>query len=548
MYCSAHHVGIAVHDDWLFQDVSVEIHEGHRIALVGPNGGGKTTLLRLLAKQSEPDTGTVAWKKELRLGLLHQIPSYSGTVKEVLHRAFADIYSIEQKMRALEAKMASPASDRELERILKTYAALQEEFDNLDGYSIDSRVRSITTGIGIPEALLQSEFSLLSGGEQTKVEFARLLLSRPELLLLDEPTNHLDLPAVEWLESFLETYAGAVLVVSHDRYFLNRVVNRVMELDNGAAALYQGNYSQAMEEREKQLLLEFQAFEEQQKKIKQMQAAIKRLRIWANQASPPSAALHRRATNMQRALDRMEKIDKPQLERKQMDLSFDVQERSGKDVATAMGLQKRYGDTVLLNEVSFHVRFGERVAIVGTNGSGKSTLVKMLLGEISADAGDVRLGDSVRAGYLSQAGLAMTGDEDKTVLDAFRDEAKVHQGKARHILAQFLFYGEAVFKPIKRLSGGERMRLRLAQLMHQDINLLILDEPTNHLDIESREALEVALDEFTGTIIAVSHDRHFINQLFQRVLWLEDGKLQSYHGNYDDARRKRFELLAAKME
>lgn len=413
----------------------------------------------------------------------------------------------------------------------------QEEFEKRGGYEMDSKTQAVVQGLDIPESFLETPFVELSGGEQTKVGFARLLLSEPDFLLLDEPTNHLDLPSMEWLEGYLSRYAGAVVVISHDRVFIDHVANQVLELDNGEIVLYEGGYSKAIQQREEKILQEFQAYQEQQKKVQHMQAAIKRLRDWANRSNPPSAGLHRRATNMQRALDRMERLRKPILERKRMGLAFQMQERSGQDVLALSNVVKQYGTRLVLNKATFHVRYGERVSLVGANGAGKSTILRLILGTETADEGSVRIGESVRIGYLSQHGLE--GYSNFTVLDAFRDAVPVTEGQARHLLAKFLFYGQAAFQRIESLSGGERMRLRLAQLMHQDVNLLVLDEPTNHLDIESREVLEDALEDFSGTILAVSHDRHFINRLSLRVLWLENGAVTNYLGNYDEARAKR---------
>lgn len=314
-----------------------------------------------------------------------------------------------------------------------------------------------------------------------------MLLQKPDLLLLDEPTNHLDLFAVEWLEQFLKEYNGTVMVISHDRYFLDEVVTKIFDLEDGEIHVYHTNYSRFVEEKEERLLQEFQAYQEQQKKIKKMKEAIKRLREWANQANPPNEGLHKRARSMERALERMEKLKKPILERKQMGLQFEGQERSGKDVVVMKEVSKGFAEHLLFNEANLHVRFQERAAIVGRNGTGKTTLLKLLLEQIEPDAGEIRIGSSVKIGYLSQHAY---GNRKSNVLEAFREYVAVTEGEARHILAKFLFYGPAVFKKVTQLSGGEKMRLRLAQLMYQDINFLILDEPTNHLDIESREVLE----------------------------------------------------------
>lgn len=540
LYCSANQVGISINDGWLFRNLSVEIHSHDRLAIIGPNGSGKTTFLKLLSRTMHPDEGHVALKRDLSVGFLEQSPVYSAdtSCREILFGAYDQVAVLESNLRGLEVRMMSVMSERELEKTLQQYALAQEQFEQLGGYAIESRIRAVMNGLKIPEEFLKSSIASLSGGEQTKVFFARMLLQPSELLLLDEPTNHLDLEAIEWLEGYISEHPGAVVIVSHDRTFLDHVATRVLELDNGEGVLYTGGYTVATRQREERLLLEFQAHQEQQKKINHMKAAIKRLREWADRANPPNAGLHRRARNMERILERMDKIQRPVLERRRIQLSFDVNERSGNDVVIVQDVVKRFDSRVVLDKGSLYVRYGDRIAIVGSNGSGKSTLLNIILGLIPADEGTVRLGESVRVGYLQQQGLV--GYTNATVLDAFRDCVPVAEGNARRLLAQFLFYGEAVFKKVQSLSGGEQMRLRMAQLMYLGVNLLVLDEPTNHLDIESREALEDALEEFNGTIIAVSHDRHFMNHLFERVAWLENGILTEYLGNYEEARRRRF--------
>jgi len=363
-----------------------------------------------------------------------------------------------------------------------------------------------------------------------------MLLKQPDLLLLDEPTNHLDLMAVEWLGNFLKEYSGTVLVISHDRFFLDEVVNKVVDLEDGEITTYHTNFTGFVKEKEERLLREFQAFEEQQKKIKKMKETIKKLREWANRANPPNAGLHRRARNMERALERMEKLQRPVLNRKKMNLEMDASDRSGKDVIVLKDVSKRFDDKQLFEHVNMHVTYQERAAIIGENGTGKSTLLKMILQQLEPDIGEVRLGSNVKIGYLSQNIFSTIKDE--TVIEAFREEVNVTEGEARQILARFMFYGYHVFQKVSQLSGGERMRLRLAQLMHQDINLLILDEPTNHLDIDSREVLEEALEDFQGSLLAVSHDRYFLNKLFGKIYWIEAKKLHCFEGDYTWAKEK----------
>ncbi|MFD1425787.1 ribosomal protection-like ABC-F family protein [Kroppenstedtia sanguinis] len=543
MICAAKQVGKMMGGNQILNCISFEITSGDRVGLTGPNGCGKTTLLQLLAGVETVDEGEIFIKKGAQVGYLEQIPDADpeATVSDALRVPFRQVFQLEKKMEKLTEQMAAPdLGEKELERVLERYQSCQEEYEERGGYEVEAKIRRVAHGLNLSEEMLARPFGSLSGGEKTKVGLARILLTEPDLLLLDEPTNHLDLTAIEWLENVLSSYPGAVLIVSHDRYFLDRVVTRMIDLEGGEAVLYSGNYSRFLQEKEERLLAEFQAYQEQQKKIKKMKETIKRLREWANQANPPNAGLHRRAASMEKALERMVKLERPVLERKKIDLSFEQDQRSGREVFRCDEVFKEYGQQLVLDGVHLQVRSGERVAIVGSNGSGKSTLLRILLGEESADLGEVAVGPSVQVGYLSQQGWE--GDPDQTVLEAFREEVSVEEGKARHLLAQFLFYGYAVFRKVKDLSGGERMRLRLAQLMHQDLNALILDEPTNHLDIDSREALEDALERFPGTILAVSHDRWFLNKLFAPIYWLEAGKLTRFEGNYDEAKEKRRQL------
>ncbi|UQZ80889.1 putative ABC transporter ATP-binding protein [Paenibacillus konkukensis] len=535
----------------VLQNLTVEIHEGDRIGLVGPNGCGKTTVLKLIAGLEPPDSGAIHCRKGARTALLAQIPDYGAdtTAEEVLQKAFADLLLMRERMTELEAGMADAAFT---DRRLKEYGELQDRFAEMGGYEMEARMLRVAGGLGLT-ALLGQPFSSLSGGERTKVCLANILLREPDLLLLDEPTNHLDLQALEWLEGHLRDYRGSVVIVSHDRYFLDRVAGKIIDLEGGSGEVYHGNYSYFVVEKERRLLAEFAAFQEQQKKIRKMEEAIKRLRIWAAQADNPK--MFKRAAAMQKALDRMDKLDRPMLERKKIGLSFQAGERSGNDVITlkdvkmsvragqAPGSSEAAASRVLYSSVNMLVRYREFAAIVGDNGSGKSTLLKMIAEGLAPDQGTVQLGSQVKLGYLAQQDGFV--NDEMTILDAFRDAVMVEEGEARHLLAKFLFYGAAVFRKVKALSGGERMRLRLAQLMYQDVNVLMLDEPTNHLDIDAREALEDTLAQFEGTILCVSHDRYLLNKLFPITYWIERGELARYEGFYDEARKKRDELRSS---
>ncbi|PGN52496.1 ABC transporter ATP-binding protein [Bacillus thuringiensis] len=539
--CSVNNVTKSFGGNTIFENISLEIKNGERVGLVGRNGSGKTTIFGLLTGMESLDAGAIHMKKGTRIGHVAQIPKFDEvmTVYDVLSSAFKVEKELEKEMHALEKNMAVEQEQSALEKLMERYGVIQEKFAFFGGYEIEANIMKVANGLQVTD-LFSRVFTELSGGEQTKVSLAYMLLQKPDLLLLDEPTNHLDLFAVEWLEQFLKEYTGTVMVISHDRYFLDEVVTKIFDLEDGEIHVYHTNYSQFVEEKEERLLQEFQAYQEQQKKIKKMKEAIKRLREWANQANPPNEGLHKRARNMERALERIEKLKRPILERKQMGLQFEGQERSGKDVVVMKEVSKGFAGRPLFEQANLHVRFQERAAIVGRNGTGKTTLLKLLLEEINPDVGEIRIGSSVKIGYLSQHTY---GNVKSNVLEAFREYVAVTEGEARHILAKFLFYGPAVFKKVTQLSGGEKMRLRLAQLMYQDINFLILDEPTNHLDIESREVLEEALEQYNGTILAVSHDRYFLNKLFEKTYWIDECKLFEFAGNYAWARQKWEEKL-----
>ncbi|MGP4040947.1 ribosomal protection-like ABC-F family protein [Gracilibacillus sp. D59] len=539
--CSVNKIAKMYGGNPIFEDMSFEIKEKERVGLVGPNGSGKTTLIRLLAGEEKTDSGQIHWKKGAKIGYLEQIPNYHDetTVKDVLRSAFSSLLQTEERMKKLENEMSTETNAEKLEKLVVEYGNLQDQFTINGGYEIESQIEGIVNGLNIP-SLIDQPFLQLSGGEKTKVGLGLMLLQRPDLLLLDEPTNHLDLMAVEWLGNFLQEYSGTVLIISHDRYFLDEVVNKIIDLEDGELTAYHTNFSEFVKEKEAKLLREFQAYEEQQKKIKKMKEAIKRLRDWANRANPPNADLHRRARNMERALERMEKLQRPTLNRQKMSLKMEGADRSGNDVIMLKDVSKRFNEKQLFHHVNMHVTYQERVAVIGENGSGKTTLIKLILQQLDPDKGEARLGSNIKVGYLSQHIFFNVTDE--TVIETFRDVVKVSEGEARHILARFMFYGYDVFKKVAQLSGGERMRLRLAQMMYQDINLLILDEPTNHLDIDSREVLEETLEGFQGTILAVSHDRYFLNKLFGKIYWIEAQNLYCFEGDYNWAKEKMAEL------
>lgn len=535
--CSMQEVTQTYGSHTVFSRLSCEVKQGERIGLIGRNGEGKTTVLKLMARKTEPSEGQVVWKKDLSVGLLEQLPAVPPheTVYDVLCDAFRELLDMKARLAELENELAQTKNPTTLEALLEKYGTLQEKFQENGGYAIDANISRIASGLGL-SPLLHKQWRQLSGGERTKVGLAKLLLQAPDLLLLDEPTNHLDLPALEWLSDFVKHYDGTVVIVSHDRYFLDEVVTGIVELEQGELHVYHSNYSAYVLEREERLLREFQQYHDQQKKIKKMKEAIKRLKEWANRSNPPNDGMHRRAKSMEKALARIDVLTKPALEQRKMALNLQTERRSGNDVFIVEDISKRFGNRTLFRGVSLTIRFQERVAIVGANGSGKTTLLNMLQGKETVDKGEIRRGSNLSIGVLSQHGQELT--PELTVLEEFRDKVHVAEGEARGLLARFLFYGAAVFRQVGDLSGGERMRLRLAQLAYQQHNVLILDEPTNHLDLAGKEVLEEALSEFPGTIVAVSHDRYFLDQLFDTTYWLAEQQLTRYEGNYSFARGK----------
>ncbi|MEF2968254.1 ABC-F family ATP-binding cassette domain-containing protein [Paenibacillus sp. M1] len=532
----------------VLSDVTFEIKEGEIVGLIGRNGTGKTTLMSLLTGADVPDQGQLMIRKDASVGSLAQIPDYGSekSVYDVLQSAFRPLLEAKEEMRRLEQEMSAASSagqESRLELLLKQYGALQEAFERGGGYGIEADIDRVAGGIGIPPEQYDRPFSTLSGGEKTKVGLAVILLQNPDILLLDEPTNHLDMAAIEWLEGFLRGFGGTVVVISHDRYFLDAVAEKIIELEDGEAFTYHCNYSKYKEEKEARLLQQFADYQEQQKKIKKMQETIKQLIEWGNRSNPPNPGFHRRAASMQKALDRMVKLKKPILERKRIDLQLEQNDRSGKDALILSEVGQSAGGRVLYRGVSHTLRYGEAAALIGGNGAGKSTLLKSILGFAGPDEGEIRIGARVEVGYLAQE--SAPADEEGTVLQYFRDELGMETGEARNQLARFLFYGSDVFKKVCSLSGGEWTRLRLAILMYRKPNLLLLDEPTNHLDIDSREALEEALEEYPGTLLTVSHDRYFINKIASQVWLLEDGRLSVTPGDFDDFRAERLKSAAA---
>lgn len=520
----------------VLHSISFEVLSHEKVGLVGANGTGKTTIFKIISGLENYDGGMLAIRKGTSVGYLHQIPVYPDhvTVNDILYEAFAPLMEIKKDLEILEEQM-STLQNIPLEQAMKKYGELQLEFETKGGYTIEESLSKICTGLKISENFKKRRFSTLSGGEKTTVQLGKILLQNPDILLLDEPTNHLDIDAIEWLEDFIASYKGSVLIISHDRYFLDAAVNKIIEIEDGEAAVYGGNYSYYVTEKDRLLMEQFDAFKDQQKKIKAMEEAIARFRDWGNRSGNPKMFI--KIANMEKRIARLDHIDRPTMDRRKIQLQFQNTQSSSKDVVKIQGLKKRYGAQPLLEDIHLHIRSGERVALLGKNGSGKSTLIKGILQQYIPDAGEIKVGSNVKIGYLEQD--IIFPHPHHTVLQAFREGLTITEGEARHRLAKFLFFGEDVFRKVENLSGGQKSRLKLCQLMMQDLHFLILDEPTNHLDIDSREMLEEALDDFSGTIFFISHDRYFINKLADRIVALDSGKLIDYLGNYDYYREKR---------
>ena len=554
----------------VLKNISFQVYAGEKVGIVGVNGSGKSTILKLIAGvlpmnycigypgATSPgyDEGFIRKPREATCAYLEQIPKYEDGIKviDVLKLAFEEVYSIENKMRELEEKMKFLEANN-LEKALKQYSELVELYEAKGGYNTEEKLSKICTGLKLDESFLNKEFNLLSGGEKTTVVLGKLLIDNPDILLLDEPTNHLDMESIEWLEAYLKSYNGIVIIVSHDRYFLDNVVTKIIEIEDMESKTYKGNYSDFAKQKEENMLEQFHQYKEQQKEIKNIQNSIKDLRDWANRVD--NNKFFKRAASLQKKLDKMKSSDtesnkyyrtrgqyvrteKPKFERNNMKLNFKESERSGNETIKAEGLSKSFEDKVILKDVGLLINFGERAALIGPNGSGKTTFLKMLLDEEQPDSGVVELGANVMAAYLPQK--ITFKNEELTVLECFREDISILEGKAREYLSKFMFYGKSVFKKVKHLSGGERIRLKLGKLLYEDVNLLVLDEPTNHLDIDSIETFEEALEEFKGTIFFISHDRYFINKISERVIAIEDNGFKSYPGNYDYYKEVKEEL------
>lgn len=506
----------------LLEGLSFEIQEGECVAILGRNGCGKTTLFRILTGQIEFDDGEVYVNPNKRLGLISQIPFFPEgyTVEDVLRSAYAHLMRTKVQMERLEAEMSSGATEEQL----REYDRLSNRFQTGGGYEMDVEVDKVCNGLGITVEQRGQQFDSLSGGEKTRVNLARLLLEKTDILLLDEPTNHLDLRSVEWLEGYINAFKGTVLAISHDRYFIDRIADRVIEITDGHAEFYSGNYTFYMNEKQARFDLQMKQYEQEQAKLKQLGFTVERMKGWGIN----NRTLYRRAMSIQHRMDRIKKTEKPKTE-KTMKATFGEKDFSGDVVFKMKNVSKAFGDRTLFSNVELKVEGGERIALLGDNGTGKSTFIKCLLGDEDC-AGKIQFGPTVKWGYLPQ--IIHFDHPERSLYDTMLYEKNCTPQVARDRLGAFLFQGEDVFKTVGNLSGGEQSRLRLCMLMDEKINLLILDEPTNHLDIASREWVEAAIEEFEGVLLFVSHDRYFIEKFAERIWLLEDGCIRDFRCGY----------------
>ena len=520
----------------ILKDASFHIEEKEKAAIVGINGAGKSTLLKIIMKQIPADSGEVILAKDRTIGYLaqHEAVSSGNSIYEELLEVKQDIFELERHIRTLELQMKSQ-SGGELEQTLELYNRLNTEFEQKNGYACKSEIVGVLKGLGFTEDEFSKQVDTLSGGQKTRVALGKLLLAKPDLILLDEPTNHLDMQSIAWLENFLINYSGAVIIVAHDRYFLNRVVSKVIEIDHAKATTFLGNYSAYSEKKAQLRDSQLKAWMNQQREIKHQQEVIDKLKSFNREKSI------KRAESREKMLEKMEVLDRPDTEVQELKLSLEPRFPSGNDVLRVEGLAKSFGDHTLFTDLDFEIKRGERVALIGNNGTGKTTILKIINELLAADAGSFTLGSKVCIGYYDQEHHVL--HMEKTLFEEISDDyPTLTNTEIRNVLEAFLFTGDDVFKRISDLSGGERGRVSLAKLMLSEANFLILDEPTNHLDILSKEILEQALNRYTGTVFYVSHDRYFINQTATRILELTGNTLVNYIGNYDYYLEKKDEL------
>lgn len=511
----------------IIKDANFLVNEHEKVAIVGVNGAGKTTLLKILTGEERADSGNVILAKDAKLGYLRQINNVDSTLSIIdeLYTVIEHILNMEKRMLEMQEQMQHLSGD-ELEALYSSYTALTHSYELMDGYAAKSKVIGILKGLGFDENDFERKINTLSGGQKTRVFLAKLLLEEPDIILLDEPTNHLDLRSIEWLESYLLNYKGAVIIVSHDRYFLDKIVSKVIDIENAEVQMYSGNYSDFSAKKQMLLDAKMKEYLNQQQEIKHQEAVITKLKQFNREKSI------KRAESRQKQLEKVDRVEAPVTHIENMRLSLDISKESGKDVLTVHDLSKSFDEKHLFSNINFEIKRGERVAIIGDNGTGKTTLLKIINGLLSPDTGEVIYGSNVSIAYYDQEHQVL--HMDKTLFDEISDTyPDMNNTQIRNILAAFLFTGEDVFKKIGDLSGGERGRVSLVKLMLSKANFLLLDEPTNHLDILSKDVLESALNSFPGTICYVSHDRYFINKTATRILDLTGNRLLNYIGNYD---------------
>ena len=514
--------------DLVLNNIDITVQKGEKVGLIGTNGSGKSTILKIIAGQESIDSGSLSIRNNISIGYLSQIPEEKDIiVKDYINSAFKEIIELKEKLERYEDKLLT-----EDYKVITKYMNLQEKFISLGGYEYETKIQKILPVFNITEEILNRNFNTLSGGEKTIISLIRLLLQEPDVLLLDEPTNHLDINKMIWLEKTLKNYKGTIILVSHDRYFMDNVINKVYLLTKRGIEVYHGNYSYYIKESENRLLLELKNYKDQQKQITAMKNSIKRLKEYGRLCGPSGGEIFfRRAANIEKRLEKLEKLDKPE-DKKKLNITFDTASRSGKDVLTINNLNLSYGTKEIFNNLNLSIKYQDRLCLVGDNGVGKSTLIK----EILKGNNSIKLGSNIKIGYIPQE--IEFEDINLSVLEEARKYFIGPEQYLRSALFKYLFAGENIYKKIKYLSGGEKVRLKIFCLIQDSYNFLILDEPTNHIDIDTREMLEESLMEFTGTILFVSHDRYFINKIATGIIEIKNKNITKYIGNYDDYREK----------
>lgn len=526
--------------DKIFENITFGVKTRDKIGLIGRNGTGKTTLMKILAGYENYQVGQVNKRKGLSIGYLEQIPSYDdeNTVLDVLNEAFKSLNGMKLQMEQLEKSFDSLKDDA-LRAAISKYSSLHDTYEIRGGYNTDEKLNKILKGLEISDDMQKRQFSQLSGGEKTRVILGKILLEEPDLLLLDEPSNHLDIKSVEWLEEYLGLYNGTIVMVSHDRYFLDRVVNKIIELEPDCAQIYNGNYSKYVTEKELKFLQVMKEYENQQKKIEKMEEQIQRYRVWGEMRD--SDKMYKRAKELEKRLEKIDRISQPVVDKKVADFNINSVERTGKEVINVSNLTKSFGSNKLFSDVNFTLFYKDSLGILGENGAGKSTILKIILNKIESDAGKVKIGSNVKIGYLPQE--VSFDKEDVSIVDYFSYYYGISLGEARKELAKILFTGDDVYKHISSLSGGEKSRLKLGMLIYENVNTLILDEPTNHLDIESREVLEESLINYEGTLLFVSHDRYFVNKIATCIGEIENKKFKLYEFDYEGYKQEKQRII-----